>query len=124
MDAGRSYEKAIELIEENYQVNLSLYFEYAQTTLQPIIEGVDITKEYSKEEIYELLRELTEGMFRSTYNLRDHQHRRTRKNRALVDEETQRLFYTHLERTEVKPTKLRRFWQAVGRFLSIETAER
>lgn len=122
LDSDAPYQRAIAIIEENFRDNLSIYFEYVQNTLRSSIEEIDITKEYSKDEIYELLKGLVDRLFQDL----DHANNRkkSRKNRSLVSQETQRLFYTHLERSNQRPTRFWRVWNRLTSLFSIETAER
>jgi|JI6StandDraft_1071083.scaffolds.fasta_scaffold03755_6 hypothetical protein len=55
---------------------------------------MDITREYTKEELYGALANITERIFSELYSV--NHRRRSRKNRNIVGKEAQRLFYTQL----------------------------
>lgn len=65
-----------------------------KTTLQSTVEAMDITREYTKEELYGALANITERIFSELYSV--NHRRRSRKNRNIVGKEAQRLFYTQL----------------------------
>jgi hypothetical protein len=55
LDAEATYKKTLSLIEENFKENLSLYYEFIRSRLRTRIESIDITREYAKGELYEMM---------------------------------------------------------------------
>jgi hypothetical protein len=83
LEAETPYKKALRLIEENFKENLSQYYEFVRSRIRTRVESIDITREYAKEELYEMMQELNETVFSELYNVKDRA--KMGKNRALVD---------------------------------------